>query len=127
MENSFLVTEEGFRKQPFNAEPVYNDTDFEIRFRLPRSLFLRWKNALYGREVFRWRQTASRKVDILPLVRMKPALHIQAYEKSFDLIYDFIEMSISPAREIFHDFTEETILCFSNNYLRLPNKVDLTQ
>lgn len=124
-ERDFQGAEEKFRRQYLDSDAVYNDADFERRFRMPRSVFIRLLNALWGKGIFRLRKDALKKYGISPLVRIIAALRILAYGKSFDEVDELCEMSASSARESFHGFIEEVIICFGDEYLRPPNEVDL--
>lgn len=122
---SFVSAESDFNRKYFCLGSVYNDVDFERRFRMPRTVFERIQNGLMGRGIFVKRTDALNKQGISPLVRIVAALRILAYGKTYDEIDELCEMSRTSARESFHAFVREINSVFGEEYLRAPTEVDL--
>jgi hypothetical protein len=63
---------------------VYNEVDFERRFRINRGVFVRIYETLLGKGKFIQRSDALGKQGIHPLVRMVACLRYLAYGSSYD-------------------------------------------
>lgn len=117
--------EKEFVRKYFCENAVYDEADFERRFRMPRSVFKRIVHGLSGRGLFVQRRDAIKKEGIKPLLRIIASMRILAYGKSFDEVDEICEMSRTSIRQSFKFFVRETISVFSDEYLRAPNETDL--
>lgn len=114
-----------FRRHYFENDAVYNESNFERRFCMPLTVSEQLMNTICGSGVFQLRKDGLEDSGISPLVLVIAALRIRAYGKFFDIVDEICEMPASSARESFHGFVEEVLLCFSAEYLRAPNDKNL--
>lgn len=121
----FWAAEKNFRHKYFDEDAVYDDADFERRFRMPRAVFDRVRIGLTGRSIFKQRTDATNKKGISPLVRIIAALRVLAYGKSYDEVDELCEMSTTSVRESFQEFVREIVNVFGDEYLRAPRESDL--
>ena len=69
----------------FNGtESVYNESDFERRFRMPRSVFNRVWTSLEGTDPFIQKRDVTGKMGIHPLCRITAVLRFLAYGDAYD-------------------------------------------
>jgi hypothetical protein len=69
----------------FNGrDSVYNEQDFEQRFRMPRAVFNRLNDALMGTHPFIHYKDATKKKGIYPLVKLVALLRFLAYGDAYD-------------------------------------------
>ena len=69
----------------FNGrESVYSESDFERRFRCPRSVFNRIHDAMMGKDPFVHYFDASKKPGIYPLVKLVACFRYLAYGTALD-------------------------------------------
>jgi len=68
-----------------NAEaPIYDDRDFETRFRVPRSVFPRVYQAVKDEPFFQQRINATGRLQAHPLQKVVAAFRVIAYGKAAD-------------------------------------------
>lgn len=114
-----------FHRYYFAENPVFNEQDFERRFRMPKRLFERIDAALRGRSIFKHREDATGKKGIHPQIRLVAALRILAYGMSFDQTDELCELGGTTSRESFLAFVQEINAVFGDEYLRAPRESDL--
>ena len=111
-----------FHDMYFRPSSIYDEADFERRFRMPRQLFERIKTDLLGRGLFVHRRDATGKRGIHPEMRLIAALRVLAYGVSFNAMDELCRMSGASALESFRGFIDEAIAVYKDEYLRHPNE-----
>jgi len=111
-----------------NGEPpVYNESDFERRFRVPRSVFLRIYNAVKDRPFFAQRINATGRLQAHPLQKVVAAFRVIAYGEAPDRTDEYVRLSASTismsVRELMRFIVDE----FGPSYLRLPTRKNCSE
>jgi len=100
--------------------PVYNEGDFERRFRVPRSVLLRIYNAVKDRPFFEQRINATGRLQAHPLQKVVAAFRVIAYGEAPDRTDEDVRLSASTiamsVRELMRFIVDE----FGLSYLRPP-------
>jgi len=109
-----------------NGEPpVYNEGDFERRFRVPRSVFLRINNAVKDRLFFAQRINATGRFQAHPLQKVVAAFRVIAYGEAPDRTDEYMRLSASTiamsVRELMRFIVDE----FGPSYVRPPTPEEL--
>lgn len=105
----------------------YNDTDFERRFRMPRSVFSKIWLKIQGKGLFKESTiNFSGKKGIHPLVRLTACLRRLAYGDSADRDDENLEMAESTINSSFQQFTKLIKKEFGPQYLnRCPSAAEI--
>jgi hypothetical protein len=108
----------------FNEQDsVYNEVDFERRFRISRSIFHEVYNTILGKGMFVQRKDALGKSGIHPLVRVVACMRHLAYGDAFDGGDEYFRLSESSISESVKAFTHLVKLNFGERYLnRCPTE-----
>ena len=120
--------EEGFQrimKDYFDDRCVYDDNDFQRRFRMPNPVFKRFYDAISGRPFFSRKSDALRKLGIHSLQRVTAALRMMAYGTASDSIDEYCRLSGPSAMISLKEFTRGVVEEFGTEYMRSPTSVDL--
>jgi hypothetical protein len=114
----FALAKETLIKQYFSGEAsTYDETDFERRFRMPRSLFITVKDAVIGVPPFTEHTDAFGKPGIDPLVRLTACLRKLAYGASSDSLDETFEISESTLNRDLPIFCKIIVQHFGEKYL----------
>ncbi|KAJ9553805.1 hypothetical protein OSB04_017850 [Centaurea solstitialis] len=121
--------EEGHNKlvaDYFAEHPVYNDVDFDRRFRMSRRLFLRIVNDL-DREVdfFKQQWDARGVKGFSPLQKCASAIRQLAYGSASDAFDEYLRMSETTSRDCLEHFCKGIIFLYMRQYLRKPTATDI--
>ncbi|KAJ9560224.1 hypothetical protein OSB04_005384 [Centaurea solstitialis] len=121
--------EEGHNKlvaDYFAEHPVYNDVDFDRRFRMSRRLFLRIVNDL-DREVdfFKQHWDARGVKGFSPLQKCASAIRQLAYGSTSDAFDEYLRMSETTSRDCLDHFCKGIIYLYMRQYLRKPTATDV--
>ncbi|KAJ9565599.1 hypothetical protein OSB04_001565 [Centaurea solstitialis] len=121
--------EEGHNKlvaDYFAEHPVYNDVDFDRRFRMSRRLFLRIVNDL-DREVdfFKQQWDARGVKGLSPLQKCVSAIRQLAYGSASDAFDEYLRMSETTSRDCLEHFCKGIIFLYMRQYLRKPTTTDV--
>jgi hypothetical protein len=113
-------------KQHYFSGPasLYDETDFECRFRMPRIVFNRIHNALVGEEPFlqNYSCICMKPAGIHPLCRLVACLRKLCYGDADDVLDEYFQMSETVLNDSMKAFTRLIIDIFGNEYLnRCPN------
>ena len=93
---NFQLAKATLMRQYFNGEDsIFDEFDFERRFRMPRAVFMKVKDAVIGEGPFTQRFDGSGKPGIDPLVRLTACFRRLAYGTSSDLADEQFEVSES--------------------------------
>jgi len=126
---NFLAAKQKLVRQYFSGEAsVYDEHDFERRFRMPRSVFMKVKEAVIGEAPFIQKADAAGRPGIDPLVRLTACLRRLAYGTAGDLGDETFEMSQTVINR------DTKVLCrivkhkLGGSYLNsIPKQEDLVQ
>lgn len=78
---------------------MYDENDYERRFRMTQALFCRICDAIIGRGILVTSVDAAKKPEIYPRMRIIAALCVMAYGMKYDQADELCSMSESCARE----------------------------
>ncbi|KAJ9563690.1 hypothetical protein OSB04_008850 [Centaurea solstitialis] len=102
-----IVAREKLVNDYFSDNPVYDDNDFERRFRMTRRLFLKIVEDLEREyEFFRWTHDARGVKGFSPLQKCTSAIRQLAYGTAADATDEYLQMSETTSRECFTNFCE---------------------
>ena len=105
----------------FNGrESVYNEVDFERRFRCPRPVFNRIHDALMNKEPFIHKEDATKKLGIHPLVKLVGCFRFIAYGDSYDRDDENLSIAGSIMRGYTKQFSSLIVQHFGKQYLNRP-------
>ncbi|KAJ9560593.1 hypothetical protein OSB04_005753 [Centaurea solstitialis] len=103
-----IVAHEKLVNDYFSDNPVYDDNDFERRFRMKRRLFLRIVADLEREyKIFRWSHDARGVKGFSPLQKCMSAIRQLAYGTAADATDEYLQMSETTSRECFSNFCQE--------------------
>nr|XP_029709624.1 uncharacterized protein LOC109399029 [Aedes albopictus] len=109
----------------FAENSVYTDEQFERRFRMRRSLFLRIAKAMEQNEYFIQKPNATGKLGLTNLQKCTAALRQLAYGSPSDAVDEYVRMGESTARKCLLEFCRTVDKVFGEEYLRSPTQSDL--
>lgn len=102
----------------FNGrESVYDEKDFERRFRMPRSVFDKIRSKLMGTEPFVHFTDPTGKIGIFPLVKLVACLRYIAYGDAFDRDDENLAIGETTLRNIAKAFCKLMIKVFGGEFL----------
>ena len=106
----------------FNGrESIYDEKDFERRFRMPRSVFDEIHGRLMGQDPFVQYEDPTGKIGIFPLAKLVGCLRHVAYGDACDREDENLAMSGAILRVIVKDFCKLMIKEFGGEHLnRVP-------
>jgi hypothetical protein len=105
------------------VESIYDEGDFERRFRMPRAVFNRIADAVFGKGMFVLRHDATGKAGIHPLVRLVACLRLLAYGTAADSVDENLEISETVASDSLTKIAEIVVEKFGPGYLnRCPTE-----
>jgi hypothetical protein len=102
------------------TDSLYDETDFERRFRMPRTVFNRINDALTGIDPFVQKFNAAMKPGIHPLVRIVACCKLIADGQASDATDDYLQLSETVAADTLRDFTRIVVQEFGGQYLNRP-------
>jgi Plant transposon protein len=103
-------------------DSIYNERDFERRFRVPRSVFNVIHNRLMGIDPFIHKTSCTGKKGIFPLVKMVACFRFLAYGDSYDRDDENLRIAESTLNAIVRLFCNLLVTHFGGQYLnRCPN------
>ncbi|KAK1866663.1 hypothetical protein I4F81_009179 [Pyropia yezoensis] len=106
--------------------PVYDEDDFERRFRVPRSVFVRVYQAVKDQPGFIQTIDATGRPRAHPLQKLVAAFRVLAYGESTDRPDENCRISRSTVDNTVRDLVYYIVDIFRPNYLRQPNAEELT-
>lgn len=110
----------------FAPNPVFPPNLLQRRFRMRKDVFLRIVDVVStNNPYFQQRADACGRLGASPLLKCTAAMRLLAYGTAADSVEDYLRVSGCLARESLHNFVEEVISNFSNEYLRRPTEQDL--
>jgi hypothetical protein len=117
-------------EQYFRVEPrcTFTEYQFERRFRMPRAVFNKIKEKIFGRGSFVQRHDALGKPGIHPLVRLTACLRRLAYGTSDDAQDEKFEIGEETLRKSLKEFCALMVEQFGAEYLnKKPSAHDLAR
>ncbi len=118
----FLAAYERIRRFYFNGrESVYDEKDFERRFRCPRSVFCKIHDEIMGCDPFNHYTDTTGKPGIYPLVKLVGCFRYLAYGDAYDRDDENLSIGETTLRDIVKEFTQLVVKKFGSQYLnRFP-------
>jgi len=105
--------------------PIYDERDFETRFRVPRSVFRRVYLAVKDEPFFQQRINATGKLQAHPLQKVVAAFRVIAYGEAADRADEYVRLSrtvIATSTKLLMEFI---VRRWGPTYLRRPNQDEL--
>lgn len=110
-----------------NGEPpIYDEDDFERRFRVPRSVFVRIYRAVRDRPGFRQAVHATGRPQAHPLEKVVAAFRVLAYGEAADRADEYVRLARSTVDVATRKLVEFIVSEYEPLYLRPPNDEELT-
>jgi Plant transposon protein len=121
-ERDFELAYDQVMKDYFSGpESIYNETDFERRFRVPRSVFNVIHDRLMGMDPFLRKKDCFGNKGIYPLVKLVASFRFLAYGDSYDREDENLRIAESTLNAIVRLFCKLLIKQFGGQYLnRVP-------
>jgi len=107
--------------------PVFDEADFESRFRMPRAVFMRVYNDIKDEPFFRQRVNATGRPQAHPLQKVVAALRILSNGEAADRPDQYVRLSKSTTNAIVKSFIEFIVNKYESTYLRPPRDEDITR
>jgi len=101
--------------------PVYDDRDFERRFRVPRTVFQRVYLAVKNDPFFQQRINAMGKLQAHPLQKVVPAFRVIGYGEAVDRADEYVRLSRTVVAKSMELLMEFIVKRWGPTYLRRPN------
>lgn len=106
-------------------DPVYDEADFERRFRVPRTVFMRIFDAIKDQPSFRQRINATGRPQAHPLQKVVAAFRVIAYGEAYDRTDEYVRLSRSTIAVATKKLMSFIVRRFTPEYLRQPTKEEL--
>jgi len=100
--------------------PIYDEKDFERRFRLPRIVFDRVYRDILSAPYFQKRVSATGEMRSSTLQRFAAAVRVLAYGSPADEVDEYARLEDSTINETVHRFTRFVVKKYKQLYLREP-------
>jgi len=107
-------------------DPVYDERDFETRFRVPRVVFKRIFQAVKGEPFFQRRTTATGKLQSHPLQKVVAAFRVIAYAEAADRAYEYVRLSRTVISKCTKNLMHFIVQRWGPTDLRGPTPAELT-
>lgn len=105
----------------FSENPLYDERDFNRRFRMSKRLFLHIVEAVKQHDnYFTQRHIASGRMGLSTLQKVTAGFRILVYGMPADATYEYIKIGESTTIECMKRFCRAIIKVFSELYLRSP-------
>eukprot|EP00170_Pyropia_yezoensis_P007371 contig_30185_g7393 len=106
--------------------PVYDEYDFERRFRVPRSVYLRVYDAVKNEPGFKQSSSASGQAQAHPLQKVVAAIRVIAYGEAYDGPDEYVRLSRSTIAKCTRSLMAFIVRRFGPAYLRNPTDAEVT-
>jgi hypothetical protein len=105
-------------KDYFSGEgSVYDEQDFDRRFRMSRNIFDKIMNGVGGRGRFKQRHDCTGKAGIHPLCRITAVLRMIGYGDAADRQDEYLRISETETIDSVKEFSRHMVQVFGNEYL----------
>lgn len=109
-----------------NGEPsVYDEADFERRFRVPRAVFLKIYDDIKGEPYWAQSVNATGRLQSHPLQKLVSAFRVLAYGESYDRCDEYTRLSKTTINEATNSLIDFIVDTYKDTYLRQPNNDEL--
>eukprot|EP00170_Pyropia_yezoensis_P000896 contig_4087_g898 len=109
------------------APPVYDEIDFERRFRVPRTLFMRIYEDIKDLNWWAQRPNATGLPQAHPLQKLVAAFRVIAYGETADRVDEYVRLSKSTVHEAVRRLVAFILHKYQAVYLRAPTIEDLNR
>jgi hypothetical protein len=117
-ERDFQGAYEQLTRDYFSGDSsIYDEQDFNRRFRMPRSVFQKIHDEIVGRGSFRQRHDCTGKVGINPLCRLTAVLRMIAYGDAADHQDEYLRISETSTMDSLKEFNRFMVESFGEEYL----------
>jgi hypothetical protein len=125
-ERDFVEAHQKLMRDYFNGpESVYDEIDFERRFRISRQIFNRLHDKLVGTDPFIHKRDCFGNLGIHPLVKLVACLRYVSYGDAFDREDENLRLSETSLIKLLPHFCKLVIEEFGGQYLnRCPNEAE---
>jgi len=106
--------------------PIYDEADFDRRFRMPRVLFQRIYDDAEDDPFFQQRIKATGQLQAHPLQKIVGALRVLAYGEAADRADEYVRISGSTIRQALGHLTRFIVQRYQSTYLRERKIEELT-
>jgi len=107
------------------SPPVYDEADFERRFRVPRSVFLRIYHAVKNRPFFAQRINATDIPQAHPLQKVVAAFRVIVYGEAPDRTDEYVRLSASTIAMSVRELLRFIVVEFGPAYMRPRTPAEL--
>jgi len=107
--------------------PVFDEADFQSRFRIPRAVFMRIYNDIKDEPFFRQRVNATGRPQALPLQNIVAALRVPGNGEAADRPDEYVRLSKSTTSAAVKNFIEVIVNNYESAYLRALTYEDITR
>lgn len=117
-ERDFAGAYEQLTRDYFSGEEsIYDEQDFNRRFRMPRSVFDKINNGINGRGSFKQSYNCTGKAGIHPLCRLTAVLRMIAYGDAADRQDEYMHLSETSTIDSMKEFSRLMVEVFGEQYL----------
>lgn len=109
-----------------DAPPVYDEADFERRFRVPKAIFLRVYEAVRDQPSFRQSVNATGRMQAHPMQKVVAAFRVMAYGEAYDRADEYVRLSRSTISAATKKLMSFIVRRFLPQYLRQPTVAEVT-
>jgi len=107
--------------------PVFDEADFESRFRMPRAVIMRVYNDIKDEPFFRQRVNATGRQQAHPLQEVVAALRVLGNGEAADRPDEYVRFSKSTTNAAVKSFIEFIVIKYESTYLRALTEKDITR
>jgi len=104
---------------------IYDERDFEMSFRVPRSVFRRVYLGVNNEPFFQQRVSATGRLQAHPLQKIVAAYRVIAYGEAADRADEYVRLSRSTVAQATKLLLQFIVRRWRETYLRLPNQAEL--
>lgn len=107
------------------APPVYSESDFERRFRVPRAVFVRIYRAVHDRPWWKQSVNATGRIQAHPLQKLVAAFRVLAYGEAADRADEYCRISRTTIDLAVKKLIDFVCAEYGAAYLRSPNDAEI--
>lgn len=104
---------------------MYDETDFERRFRVPRAVDMRIVDACKDQPSFRQRINATGRAQAHPLRTVAAAFRVMVYGEAYERADEYVRLSRSTISVVTKKLVSFIVSRFTTEHLRQPTVVEL--
>ena len=107
--------------------PVFDEADFERRFRMPRAVFMLIYKDIKDEPFFRQRVNDTGRTQAHPLQKFVAALRVPSNGEAADRPDEYVRLSNSTSNSAVKNFIEFFVNKYESTYLRAPTDENITR